>query len=75
MRTPPQKPGLFRVTQLAGRDEFFRDFDAEEWSYEWLTRASVPILRMNHDNDPEATTSFEYVEFSAPVNVAFIPEE
>ncbi len=66
------KPGLLRVA-LPGEE--FRDFDAEEWSYEWRLRGDVTVLLLKHDGAPEASSTFDFVEFPAPVSVEFIREE
>jgi hypothetical protein len=72
--------GFYKVTQLvAGNDRYkigerMTAFDANEWSYQWLTFGKTTVLRMSHDNDPEATDSVEYVDFSMPVEVKFEPE-
>ena len=68
-------PGLLRVTQLSGNQTIVRDFDNEEWSYQWYPIGDQTMLRLNHDRDPDATISFDYVDFSAPVNVEFIGGE
>lgn len=68
-------PGRFQVEQLTEKGTVRFDFDADEWSFEWTTRNGVEILRLLHDRDPEATTSFDFVEFSKPVSVAFVFED
>lgn len=74
-----RRAGILRVTPMvAGVDskDVMRDFNAEEWSYKW-----VPItpyystLRVQHDNSDEDSDSFEYIEFSSPVHIEFIPED
>ncbi len=68
----PRKPGRLQVDQPAGKEIIRRDFDAEEWGYEWVKRNGVEVLRLLHDRDPEATDSFDFVEFSTPVSVSFV---
>ena len=63
--------GRLRVTHALDGLVVYRDFDNEEWSYQWLKTGDIPILRLNHDLDPDAITSFDYVDFSAPVSVEF----
>lgn len=69
--TITRKAGILKVYQLSNKVEFRRDFDASEWHHEWLKRNGVDVLRLLHDADPEATTTFDYVEFSAPVRIEF----
>ena len=66
-----KRPGLYKVTQIVGKHAHRRDFDAEEWSYAWLMIGGVAVLRLSHDNDPEATDAFDFVDFSAPVNIEY----
>lgn len=66
-----KKPGILKVTQIHAKEIYGRDFDAEEWSYQWVKRGEITILRVLHDGDPDATTVFDYVEFSAPVNIEY----
>jgi len=66
-------PGIYRVTQAFGNNPVARDFDAEEWSYEWAGKNS--LLRLLHDGDTDATDSCDFVEFSAPVSIEFIRED
>jgi hypothetical protein len=75
----PRKEGILRVVQLAGNTQktpeaFMRDFDASEWSSEWAKRCGVDILRVMHDNTDDEADSFEFIEFSAPVQVEFIAQ-
>ena len=73
----PRKEGVLRVIQLANMqepEEFVRDFDATEWSFEWMNRGGVDILRVMHDNTDDYSDSFEFVEFSAPVRVELIAQ-
>ncbi len=64
--------GLYKVTQMHGKEIVRRDFDAEEWRYEWISRADkIVILRLLHDHDPDATDTFDFVEFSTPVSIEF----
>lgn len=69
------EPGLFSVTQMHGKEQLRRDFDAEEWSYVWMKSGDVDVLRLLHNNDPDATDSYDFVEFSTPVQIAFEREE
>ena len=68
--------GLLRITQFVGTSrqpkEFYRDFDADEWSYQWVNRGGTQVLRLQHDRAQTADESCEFVEFSAPVTVEFI---
>jgi hypothetical protein len=74
----PREEGILRVVQLVGNTQtpeaFMRDFDASEWSYEWAKRCGVDMLRMMHDNTDDEADSFEFIEFSAPVQVEFIAQ-
>ena len=76
MRIPRQE-GILRVTQLAPNsrnvEELIRDFDAQEWSYRWVSYGHVTILHVMHDNADGDQTEFEFVEFSPPAQVEFIP--
>lgn len=69
------RPGILKVSQMQGEHEIRRDFDAEEWSHVWVKRGGVDVLQLLHDGDPEATDSFDFVEFSAPVTIAFEYED
>ena len=66
------RTGILKVTQIHSKEIYRRDFDAQEWSYEWVTiNNGIIILRLLHDRDPDATTSYDFMEFSAPVNIEF----
>lgn len=65
------RQGILKVRQQQGNGFTQRDFDAMEWGYQWHKRGDVDILRLEHDRDPEATDSCDFVEFSAPVNIEF----
>ena len=66
----PRKEGLIRVTG----NEYIRDFDASEWSHEWVTRGATGVLRVLHDNTEDDGETFDFVEFSHPVSIEFIAE-
>ncbi len=68
------KPGRYQVEQLLSKEVYRRDFDAEEWSYEWVDSDGVSRLRMLHDNAPIPEDTCEFVEFSLPVNISFVPD-
>ena len=74
----PRREGILRITQLVGNKQnqnvFIRDLDATEWSYEWAKRGGVDILRVTHDNTNDYTDTFEFIEFSAPVQIEFIAQ-
>lgn len=65
------KKGALKVTQIRDKEILRRDFDAEEWSYHWVKYGDVEILRLEHDEDPEATDSFDFIEYSCPVSIEF----
>lgn len=65
------KPGIIRVRQIHEKTIEIRDFDAEEWSHQWVKRGDVDVLRLLHDRDPETSDSYDFVEFSTPVNISF----
>jgi len=67
--------GMYIVTQHGTEGSLRRDFDAEEWSYDWFTRNGVGFLRMEHDGDPGATDSCDFIEFSMPVSIEFQSED
>ncbi len=67
--------GFYRVTTSFRNKLIVRDFDAEEWSYEWLKRNEVDVLYLLHDGDPDAKNSFDFVEYSTPVSIEFVREE
>jgi hypothetical protein len=68
--------GFLRITQFVGAarqpKEFYRDYDAEEWSHQWVNLGGVQVLRLQHDKARTADESCELVEFSTPVTVEFI---
>ena len=70
--------GILRVVQFAGNrqkpEEFMRDLDASEWSHEWVKRGGVDVLRVIHDNIDDEADSFEFIEFSSPVQIEFIAQ-
>jgi len=74
----PREEGILRIVQLAGNlrtpEAFMRDLDASEWSYEWVRRGGVDILRVMHDNADDEADSFEFIEFSSPVQIEFIAQ-
>lgn len=74
----PRREGIFRVIQPFGKmetpEECMRDFDASEWSYQWVKLCGVDILRVIHDNVDDVAESFEFVEFSAPAQIEFIAQ-
>ena len=78
----PRKEGLLRVIQLKSDSlrltrltgEYIRDFDASEWSHEWVTRGATGVLRVLHDNTEDDGETFDFVEFSHPVSIEFIAE-
>lgn len=76
--TKPRREGILRVTQLTSKsqypDVFVRDLPASEWSHKWINRDGVAIVRFEHDNTDDEADSFEFIEFSAPVQVEFIAE-
>jgi hypothetical protein len=65
------RKGLLKVKQLHEKGVIRRDFDAEEWEYAWLKRGDAVVLRLEHSGDPDATDSFDFVEFSPPVSIEF----
>ena len=67
--------GFYRVTTFSRKKPVARDFDAEEWSHEWLKRNEVAVLRLLHDSEPGAKDSFDFVEFSVPISIEFVREE
>jgi len=74
----PRREGLLRITQLISNpknsDVCVRDLPADEWSYRWFDRSGVTVLRLEHDNADDNLESFEFIEFSAPVQIEFIAE-
>lgn len=76
----PRMPGILRVTQRCGgtHDEpklLVRDFAASEWTPEWIGRYGISVLRVSHDNVNDFAESFDFVEFSSPVQIEFIAQE
>lgn len=67
--------GFYRVTRASRNKLIVRDFDAEEWSYEWHKQNEIPILRLLHDGEPGVKDSFDFVEYSTPVSIEFVREE
>lgn len=63
--------GRLIVTQMHGKEILRQEFDSMEWGFEWYKRNDMQILRLGHDGDPEATHSFDFVEFSCPVSIEF----
>lgn len=74
----PRKEGILRVVQVTSpmlpTEACIRDFDASEWSHGWTKRGAVDILRVMHDNTDDDADTFEFVEFSAPVQIEFIAQ-
>ena len=70
------KIGSYQVTQIGPEGALVRrDFDAEEWRYEWTKmRSGGEVLRLTHDGDPCATTDFCFVDFSTPVSIEFVSD-
>lgn len=80
MTRPPFRrvPGLFRVVHMHGKEVVMRDFDAEEWSYEWRRiMDGQSLLVLCHDNAPWAAEqqTFDFVEFATPVSIEFIQDD
>ena len=70
-----RNPGRFQVEQLVGKEIIRRDFDAEEWSYNWAIKNGISVLRLLRDSDPEMPDFFEFVEFSLPIIITYVPEQ
>lgn len=74
----PRREGILRIVKLAGNprnpEMFMRDLPADEWSYRWAKRDGVDVLVLLHDNTDDVADSFEFIEFSTPVQVEFIAQ-
>ena len=67
-------PGSFQVVQLSPQGALREDYDAEEWSYVWVQVGPSVVLRLMHDQVETEEGDFEYVEYSTPVNISFVPD-
>ena len=66
-----RKAGTIKVQQAQGKHLIRRDFDAQEWGYEWHKQNGVDFVRLLHDADPSATDTYDFVDYSCPVSVEF----
>lgn len=71
------RPGILRVTSPAITEDecgkHCRDFDAEKWNAFWVKKNDVDFLRL--EGGDIDCISMQWVEFSSPASVEFIPEE